>query len=353
MHKITQHFVLKTLKFIVFWLIFALLFYLVGSHIKLFIPVIGGLILFGIMNPLVKFLEKHTVFNRKWALSTAMFLVVLSVGIILTLFTLLIVREVEDLLVKWPSYMASFKQGIEQFWPAIEKLYLGLDPELSKAAGQSLDKIGGTAYEFLSKTLLMIPSLAFLLPEVFIIFVITLVAAFFITKNWENYKEDMINLFPAEWRDGLREIGKDFSLALVGFLRAQLILVTMTIVLTIIGLYFIGAHYALLVGLIAGLFGILPVLGAGLVLVPWAILEFISGDIGFGTELMALVGILSVIRHVVEPKVLGDNVGLDPLLVLLSMYIGLEVIGPVGLIIGPFVVIFYKSLQKAGVFRNL
>jgi len=353
MHQATRQFLLKTAKFILFWVLFGLLFYLIGRYVKYFVPLIAGLILAGIMNPMVRLIQKYTPLSRKWAVGLAMVIVILVLGSLITWFTFLAVEQVQDLYQNWPSYVKTVKQGVSQIWPKIELFYSGLDPKLSEAANQSLDKLSNSAYGFFSKSLLGISSFALFVPELLIIIVIALVAAFFISKNWRAYKLLLINIFPAEWQDGLRGIAKDFSKALVGFLRAESIIVIMTVILTILGLLIFRAPYALVLGLIAGLFGILPVLGAGMVLVPWAIVEFILGNIVLGVELLALVGVLSVVRHIVEPKILGDNVGLDPLAVVLSMFIGLEAIGPIGLIIGPFTIIFYKSLQKAGVFRNL
>ncbi len=353
MHKITRQFLIKTAKFILFWLVFGFLFYLLGRYIKFFVPLLGGLILSAIMLPLVNFLQSHTRLSRKWAVAIVLILVILVLGSVFTWFTILAVQQAQDLASKWPHYLHSFKRSFAEIWPRIEGLYIGLNPRLNEAAMQSLDKLGSSASEFVTKSVLGVSTLAFLLPELFIILVIALVAAYFITRNWEAYKQSIISVFPHEWRDGLSAIGSDFSKALVGFLRAQLILVIGTIIFTIAGLAVLHTRYAFVLGIIIGLCGILPVLGAGLVLVPWAVVEILLGHASYGLGLLALVGIMSVTRHVVEPKIVGDNVGLDPLFVLLSMFIGLEAIGPVGLIIGPFVVIFYKSLQKAGVFKNL
>jgi sporulation integral membrane protein YtvI len=353
LHQITQQFLLKTFKFIIFWLIFGLLFFFLGKYVKLFAPLILGLILFGIMNPIVKVFERHTRLNRKWSVAASMVLVISVLGSMFTWFTFLIIREVEDLMLKWPSYLAGLKLGFANIWPKVQNFYFGLDPKVIEKGNESLDTLGAIIGTYISKSFVLISGWVFFLPELFIIIVIALVSAFFITKDWKTHKGALVRIFPNEWRTGLGEIGSDFSVALVGFLRAQLILVSLSVVFSILGLYILGARYAFIAGLIAGLFGILPVLGAGLVLVPWAILEFIMGNVSFAVELLALVGVMSILRHIVEPKILGDNVGLDPLFVMLSMYIGLESIGPIGLLVGPFVVIAYKSLQKAGVFKNL
>ncbi len=115
----------------------------------------------------------------------------------------------------------------------------------------------------------------------------------------------------------------------------------------------IHPKYAIITGTITGIFGILPVLGVGIILVPWSIFAFISGHSLLGTELILLTTLITILRHIIEPKILGDNVGLDPLFVLVSMYIVLASTGVIGLILGPFILIAYQALHKAGVFRNL
>lgn len=353
MKQVTKDFIAKTLKFIVFWLVFAFIFYLLGRYIKLFLPLIGGFIVFGLMNPLIKILLQHTGIKRKWAVLISLILVIVLLGGVITWFAVLATREVQDIYLKWPAYAQSITQNFQAVWQKAERVYLGLDPQVTQTLRQSTGKISDVAYNFMSKAVVALYSIVFLLPDMFLTFVIALVAAYFIARNWEAYKRGLLHLFPSEWRDSLREISNDFSLALVGFLRTELILVIVSTIIVIIALYLFGVKYALLLGFLAGLFSFLPVMGSGLVLVPWGVVEMFMGNVSLGVKLCLLVVVLSVMRHIVEPKLLGDNVGLDPLLVIMSMFIGLEVIGPLGLIFGPFVVIFYQSLKKAGVFQNL
>lgn len=353
MQKVTRTFVFKVIKFILFWLVFGYLFFLVGRHIKLFIPIIGGLTLFGMMNPVVKLAEQKLHLSHNVAVISSFVVVVLGLACILTWFSILAFKEIHELSVKWPVYVNFMRHRIDAVWPKVHTLYNGLDPKVSDTIGQSVNMMGGKTAEIVSQAVVIVSAWALSLPQVFIMLVITLVAAFFITKNWAIYKRDLLKVFPEEWQISLKSIGSDFLKALAGFIRAELILVLGTIVLSILGLFVIGVPYFLLAGFISGIFAILPVLGAGLLLVPWAVLELLAGNYPMGIELLVLVSILSVLRHIIEPKILGDNVGLDPLFVLLSMYIGLELMGPAGLLLGPFIVIFYKSLQKAGVFRNL
>ncbi len=175
------------------------------------------------------------------------------------------------------------------------------------------------------------------------------------SKNSKRYTRDIVNIFPREWRENLFELGSDFSRALAGFIKAEFIIFLIMMFCSILGLYFLHTKYFISMGIITGLFGILPVLGVGIVLVPWALFAYIAGNNMFAIELLLLTTAITVIRHVIEPKILGDNVGLDPLFVLISMYIGLETTGIIGLLIGPFILMLINPYVSRGfsvIFKN-
>ncbi|HHW60769.1 MAG TPA: AI-2E family transporter, partial [Syntrophomonadaceae bacterium] len=102
-----------------------------------------------------------------------------------------------------------------------------------------------------------------------------------------------------------------------------------------------------------GLFDILPILGPGTIFVPWVIWEFMSGRAGMGISLLIVYIIISAVRQFLEPKVVGDNIGLHPLLTLISLYVGLQLGGLVGMILGPIILVILIASYRAGVFEGL
>jgi predicted PurR-regulated permease PerM len=96
---------------------------------------------------------------------------------------------------------------------------------------------------------------------------------------------------------------------------------------------------------------IMPILGVGSVLIPWAVYLFIVGDSYTGFGLMLLFIVITVARRVIEPKVIGDSVGIGALSALVSMYVGFKLVGVIGVFIGPLVVIIYSAVRKAGLFQ--
>ena len=118
-----------------------------------------------------------------------------------------------------------------------------------------------------------------------------------------------------------------------------------------VGFSILGLPYALLSALVIALVDILPVFGTGTVLVPWSVGAFFTGNTKLGLCLAALYGIITVIRQIAEPKILGSSVGMHPLATLLAMYIGLKLCGIGGLFLFPIGAVILKNLNESGFIR--
>ncbi|KUK81852.1 MAG: putative permease, partial [Pelotomaculum thermopropionicum] len=141
----------------------------------------------------------------------------------------------------------------------------------------------------------------------------------------------------------IREIG----VAFVGYLKAQSILIFISTVISVVGLYLAGAEYALTMGLIMGFFDLIPVLGPATIYIPWAIWSFITGATGFGIKITILYVIVLLSRQFLEAKIVAANLGLHPLATLIAMYAGLKTMGLIGLILGPILLIAVQAIIKA------
>lgn len=349
MNQITRSFLKRTLKFFGFWAAIGITIYFVGHFIYLFIPFILAFIMTAVISPLKRFLIFKLRFPSGLAVITAMIVEIGGFGTLVTLLVMKIIREIHDIYLHWPFYNRIIQNIFAHGLTRIETLYLKLPPDYIVFINDKISKLANYISERVTHGL----SVAITIPEAIIVLVISIVATYFMSKGSERYIREFIKVFPIEWRHSLIELGRDFSKAFAGFVKAEFIVFVITLLVSIIGLFIFRAKYAIILGTITGIFGILPVLGVGIVLIPWALFAFIAGHNVLAIELLLLTVLVSVLRHVIEPKILGDNVGLDPLFVLISMYIGLAATGVIGLILGPFILIAYKSLQKAGVFRNL
>ncbi|MHB1404588.1 MAG: sporulation integral membrane protein YtvI [Desulfitobacteriaceae bacterium] len=349
MNQVTKSFLGRTLKFILFWVVIGLLIYLIGRYIYLFLPFILAFVMTTAINPLKNLLTRKFHLPVGFAVITAMVIELGGLGIIISILINRFIREVQDIYVHWPFYSRFIAGHFSAWLNKVESVYLKLPPNYVETVRSAVTEILNSFPNFLTAGF----SVAVAIPEVIIIVVIALVATYFMAKGSSRYISDFVRVFPLEWRESLIELGRDFARAFSGFVKAELIVFLITLACSIFGLILFRTKYAIILGTISGILGILPVLGVGIILIPWAMIAFIMGHNVLALELVFLTSLISILRHIIEPKILGDNIGLDPLFVLISMYIGLAATGIIGLILGPFILIAYKSLQKAGVFRDL
>ncbi len=142
-----------------------------------------------------------------------------------------------------------------------------------------------------------------------------------------------------------------FTLTIRRILKAYVLLTFITFIQLFCGFTVLGIRYSLITSLVVCLVDLIPVLGTGTVLLPWAVFSFISGDIKTGTGLVIIYALIAVFRQIAEPKIVGANIGMSPLLSLIGMYAGLKTAGFFGVIIFPIIMITIISLNEKGIIR--
>lgn len=175
--------------------------------------------------------------------------------------------------------------------------------------------------------------------------IITFVASLLFLSDMTGEKKidkEESSIFLLEWR----EIKKELSGAGIAYLKTQVILVFLISITCSIGFFIIKNPYALLFGVIVGIFDAFPILGSGMILVPWAVIRFIQGSIFSGAVLLTLYGICQFFREYLEPKLLGGKIGIRPIYSLMAVYIGYELFGILGIFLGPMGVVLIKSLWR-------
>ena len=159
---------------------------------------------------------------------------------------------------------------------------------------------------------------------------------------------------PEKWRTRLEKLLTHLKVSLGGWLRAQFKLMGVMFLLVTAGLAILGVDYPLLFGLIVALVDALPVFGTGTILIPWSLTQFLQNDLRRGIGLLVLYGVAALSRQALEPRLVGKQVGLHPLLTLLALYTGFRAAGVAGMILFPIGVIFLKQLwDHAGLSGNL
>jgi len=177
--------------------------------------------------------------------------------------------------------------------------------------------------------------------------VVTVLATYFVSRDRDEIIRFWLRTVPPPWGERTVSAGREVLNAFLGYLRAQLFLISLTTLISIVGLRVIGAKYALTVGLLVGFFDLIPVLGPATVYLPWAAWAFISGSFGFGLKILILYAVVWAVRQMLEARVVAANLGLHPLAVLVAMYAGLKSVGVAGLVLGPVLLIAALAAIKA------
>ena len=184
-------------------------------------------------------------------------------------------------------------------------------------------------------------TVAGLVPAAFIFLTVTLLACYYFTADdgrmGKALGAALARVTPAPLRDRLPPIGRRLRRLGRQYLRACLLLGLLTFCLSFIGLAILRVPYAFILALLLAVVDLLPLLGTGVILIPWALICLLLGQAKLGIGLLILYGAATLIRQVLEPKLIGEGLGLHPLLSLFSMYAGLRLFGVWGMILAPLV----------------
>lgn len=308
------------------------------------IPFIIAFILSSLIEPLVNFLEKKVRIPRKIG---SVFSILLVLSILGTILGLIITRLVKEIVNVYEQINVIFG-GMQMFFEAmIEKvnnLYISLPKTISDTVDQYFAEAASSAKAILTPLIEKITSFTLSLPQVFVFLVVTILATYFITSDRNKINNFIDRQFPVQWLEKTRLVVNKLFFALFGWLRAQLILMTVTFSELTIAFIILNIQNGLLLALIIAIVDALPVFGVGTVLIPWGIIDLISGNYQRGVSLLLLYIIVLVVRQLIEPKIVGQQIGVHPLATLFSMYLGLQLLGIIGMIVGPVLMVIIKTV---------
>ncbi|MBQ4154610.1 MAG: sporulation integral membrane protein YtvI [Clostridia bacterium] len=315
--------------------------------------VIGILVSFIVQKP-VRFINKKTKLPKSL---TTIVLVVLSYFAILGVITLIAYG-----LYSWLYSLTKFLPGII---PEITSAIKGLGVSLSKLLDNvpqnlisTIQAIPENAISTLTNSLTSVLSsvvtkLAAATPSVLISTIVTVVASCYIAKDYDTIIEFAFKHMPQKVWSILIEVKELFTKTIFRLLRGYLLLMIITFVELSIGLALIGHKNFITLAAIISVIDILPVLGTGGVVIPWAIISLLTGDVLKAIFLLLIYVIITVVRNFLEPKVIGEQVGLHPLVTLLSIFVGYRVMGFIGIFLFPITLIVLHDLYKKGTIKFL
>jgi sporulation integral membrane protein YtvI len=304
------------------------------------------------LEPIIQLLKKYVRVNR---IVSSVIVCSLFMLLLLLVFYLLGAKVVTEVTALWnmaPTYMDNLNVITRDISQQIEVYFESLSPEIAQQLRVSLEQ--GTAALIDSlKGLLSGISKSFFdvakgIPIMLVFFIVYAVALYLYCFGMPRLKESFLLLFEEKSRVQVDKVLQSLRDSIFGFLRAQILISVLTYTVTLLGLLIIGVEYPLAVALLIIVVDVLPILGTGAVIIPWAAYSIIVDDLFTGIGLFVLWGVIVVFRRIVEPKIIGDSVGISALAALVSLYVGFKLVGVIGLFLGPIVVIIYSAMRKVG-----
>lgn len=322
---------------------------------KFFLPFIIGWIISAIANPLVKFLEKKIKIIRKH--SSALIIILVIALVILTIYGVIafLITQTQSLIDDFPNIV---ELVTDRFHQVVESL--------SSVFGISAVKVQKTFDDFLlsirdeyaslfdtEKISEITISLARNVVEYVLMTLIVFMSAYFFIKDRNVIVEKIKKHTPKSVLDNYNIVAQYFKQAVGGYFKAQFKIMLVLIIIMFIGFRIIGTKYSFLIATITGILDVLPVFGTGAILWPWALVELILGNYFEAVILMVIYLVCQLVKNILQPKLVGDSVGLNPLATLLFMYIGYRFGGIVGLIVAIPLGLIIVNLIRAGMFDNI
>ncbi|HZK17943.1 MAG TPA: sporulation integral membrane protein YtvI, partial [Clostridia bacterium] len=320
-----------------------LVIWLTGKVLPLLVPFIIAILISLLMEPMVRRLQKVRFFNRNLAVGATMLAVFLFIGFLIALLIAKLVPELIRLSNFLEKNRGFFKTIFQDILAGGERIFYSLPPTAVEQVEKVINNLSATIYDIVNHIVHALLGLVTAIPGILLFIIIVLVGTYFFSKDRDAMRNTWLRVVPSPYNNRIAELSQRIFGAFLGYIRAQLTLVTITTTQYIIGLYLIGVEYALTIGLLIGFFDLIPVLGPSTIFIPWIIWSFIFGSTSFTLKLTVLYLVVFVMRAVLEAKIVAANIGLHPLTALVSMYIGFKLMGFFGLVLGPIVAVAVQA----------
>lgn len=324
-------------------------------YFSAFLPILSAILTAMIVEPLVRWLKKKLNVEKRIIPVTIVFTsLILLCALTLYITLTKVAKTIYEWIVNIPAYTIEVQRFVNQmivrFNEFIEEVPQGylIVAEIEKQSRNLTDWVLQMTTDLINtfgSWLQAIPNLIFVLLFYFITF-------FLVSLDYPRLAGVFFNLFKAETSDKLQFVFQRMGKVFLGYWKAQFILSIGVFIITYVSLLFISPGAALIMSTIIWVVDIIPLyVGPALILVPWGIIAMMIGNMKMGIQLIILATVLTVLRRIIEPKVLGDSIGLAALPTVLSMYFGYVFFGVMGLIFGPFVYIAVRSAIDSGLFE--
>ncbi|MGM8364249.1 sporulation integral membrane protein YtvI [Virgibacillus sp. W0181] len=336
--------------FIFLIIVLVLFFYFI---LPVSIPLITAFITAIILNPIVRLIQRRTKFNRKISVIIVFLLFSIIVGFTGTVVVTKAIAQVVNFVEDVPSHVNEINLIYTKWEEDFQQYTQTLPPEFFEQVSNSLEENIDALATTIKKVITLdnIAQIFAKIPQYLLSFLVYLIALFLFMLELPIVKSKAYHLFTEETAKKVSFMNARLSSVLLGFLKAQFLVSIIIFIVSLIGLLFIAPEIAIVMAIIIWLVDLIPIIGSIIILAPWAAFMFLSGNSAMAIQLSILAILLLAIRRIIEPKLMGQHIGLSPLATLIAMFLGLKLIGITGFVLGPLLVIAFTSAKEAGIIK--
>ena len=330
--------------------------YIVPKIIILFMPFIVGWFLASLANPLVRFFEEKMKIKRKAGSVLVIIFVISGICFFVYVAGNRLLREFVGLLRIMPGMWQDIRIEFVAFTQKWSNVIDTLPQEVVETA-ENLGEMIGTHMGVLVGELGMpsadsVGAFAENIPGVIIAVIMCLLSSYFFVAE-KNYVSNILRrIIPDTWKKRCILLKQTTIDVMAGYVKAQLKIEIWIYVLMVVGFLFLKIRYSYLVAIPVAILDMLPVLGTGVILIPWAIFKLLSGEYVFGIGLCVIWVIGMLVRQIIQPKIVGEVLGMEPIPTLVLLYVGYKLAGVVGMIVAVPFGILVLAMNEAGFFDN-
>lgn len=332
-------------------LLFLALKYLLGWFMPFIIAFLIATLAYSIVGKI-----SNGKINEKLSSTLLVILIYFILGALLIMAVSGIILTVDKFSGKFPQIYSN------TLVPAFESVAGWVDKVISKISPEFVHLSDMTLNEFMTRfediiTLVSEKSIVFAggliksIPSIFTAFIITIISSVLISLNYKRTTAFLREHLPKKVTEIIGHTKRFVTTSVFKMFKAYAIIMLITFLELLIGFFILKIKNPVLIALVVSLVDLLPLIGLGVVIIPWIAVALIQKNFFLGVGLSVMFLVITVIRNVIEPKIVGGQIGLSPIVSLIAVYVGFKAMGVLGLFLAPIIVIVIRDLYKSGLIK--
>lgn len=351
-----QEYVKAFLNILLTFILFILFITIVPRIWIYFLPFIIAWIIAACASPIVQFLEKKIKIKRKMGSALVIILVIALIALLFYGLLILLINQITGLVNSLPDLTNSLIKLFDQLQLQLVNHGIMTSDKINSFITQGYDEVTTALTNFAngnSKVVIsFVGEFTKRIPLVLIGIIVTLLSSYFFVSEKKEHEAYFKRKIPKSIMDKINLFKKSIQEAIGGYLKAQFKIILWVFLILLIGLFILRVNYAIVIAFLIACLDFLPILGAGMIMVPWALISFAYHDIRLAIGLLIVWALTQTFRQLIQPKYMGESIGLKPLPTLALLYFGYCIAGMAGLILSVPVGYVVISMVNAGAFKT-